>query len=51
MFWCVVKHMKIRVLSEDIDLHTLSLSKQYTCYYNVFPACGAVVKLHFIVAR
>ena len=35
-FWCVVKqHMKIRVKSEDIDLHTLSVLKQHTCFYSV----------------
>ena len=35
-FWCLVKqHMKIRVKSEDIDLNTLSVSKQHTCFYSV----------------
>ena len=37
-FWCVVKkHMKIRVKSEDIDLHTLGVLKQYTCFYSATP--------------
>ena len=36
-FWCVVKqHMKIRVKSEDIDLHTLSVLKQHTCFYTAY---------------
>ena len=34
--WCVVKkHMKIRVKSEDIDLHALSVLKQQSCFYSV----------------
>ena len=34
-FWCVVKqHIKICVKSEDIDLHTLSVLKQHTCFYS-----------------
>ena len=36
-FWCGVKqHMKIRVKSEDIDLHTLSVLKQHTCFYSEY---------------
>ena len=35
-FWCIVKqHMKIYVKSEDIDLHTLSVLEQHTCFYSV----------------
>ena len=35
-FWCVLKqHLKIRVKSEDIDLRTLSVLKQHTCFYSV----------------
>ena len=34
-FWSVVKqHMKIRVKSESIDLHILSVLKQHTCFYS-----------------
>ena len=34
-FWCVVKqHMKICGKSEDIDLYTLSVLKQHTCFYS-----------------
>ena len=29
------KHMKIRVKSEDIDLHALSVLKQQSCFYSV----------------
>ena len=29
------QHMKIRVKSEDIDSHTLSVLKQHTCFYSV----------------
>ena len=29
------QHMKFRVKSEDIDLHTLSVLKQHTCFYSV----------------
>ena len=37
-FWSVVKqHMKIRVRSEDIDLHTLSVLNQHNCFYSVSP--------------
>ena len=37
-FWCVVKqHMKIRVKSQDIDWHRLSVLKQHTCFYSVVP--------------
>ena len=35
-FWCVVKqHIEICVKTEDIDLHTLSVLKQHTCFYSV----------------
>ena len=34
-FWCIVKqHIKMRVKSQDIDLHTLSVLKQHTCFYS-----------------
>ena len=34
--WCVViRHMKIRVKSEDIDLHTFGVLKQHICFYSV----------------